>query len=124
MELACHEWHAKLAAEKTWTNLKSNMKAAHLDIGLTMMADTGGYGANNAEEQATEDATQAYFTNMIDQQTMTTATITTIMETMKQRTKSRIWKQRQNQQAAKIPSLSLVKKPLQPVKPIENEQQR
>ena len=63
MELACHEWYAKPAADKTWTNLKSNMKAAHLDLlGLTMMtAGTGGYGANNAEEQATEDATQAYF---------------------------------------------------------------
>ena len=41
MELACHEWHAKPTADKTWTNLKIAMKAAHLDLGLTIMTDTG-----------------------------------------------------------------------------------
>ena len=46
---------------------------------MTMTADTGGYGANNVEEQAAKDATQAYFTNMIDQH----ATMTAMMETMK-----------------------------------------
>ena len=41
MEIACREWRAKPAANKTWTNLKLDMKTAHLDLGLTMT--TAGY---------------------------------------------------------------------------------
>ena len=36
------------------------------------------------EEQAIDDATQAYFANMINQQTVTTTKIATLMETNKQ----------------------------------------
>ena len=82
MEIACREWRAKPAANKTWTNLKLDMKAAHLDLNLTMTMDTGGYGAHQAEK--IDKANQTYFANMLDQQTMTTATIATIMETMQQ----------------------------------------
>ena len=42
MELACREWHAKPMAYETWTNLKLDMKAAHLKLNLTMAMDTGG----------------------------------------------------------------------------------
>ena len=77
MELACCEWGAKPAADKTWPNLKLDMKAAHLDLNLTLTTDTGGYGANQAEE-----IDEAYFANMLDHQTVTATMTTTIMETM------------------------------------------
>ena len=50
----CREWRAKPAADKTWPNLKLDMKAAHLN--LMMIMDTGGYGAHQAEE--IDDANQ------------------------------------------------------------------
>ena len=81
MEVACRKWGAKPAANKTWTQLKLDIKAAHLDLGLTTTTQTGGYGAHKAEEQAIDDATQMYFANVLDQQSATTATIATIMET-------------------------------------------
>ena len=83
MEIACCEWRAKPAANKTWTKLKLDIKATNLDLGLTVMMDTAGYGAHQAEEQAINEANQTYFANMLDQQTVTTATIATICETMK-----------------------------------------
>ena len=85
MEIAFREWRAKPVDNKTWANLKLDMKATHLDLGLTTTTETGGYGAHQAEEQAIDDATQTYFAIMLDQQTVTTATIArpTIMETMK-----------------------------------------
>ena len=83
MELACRDWRAKPVADKTWINLKIHMKAAHLDLGLTTTTDTGGYGANNAEEHAAEEATQAYLANMIDQQSATNTNMNALMETIK-----------------------------------------
>ena len=32
MEIACREWRAKPVANKTWADLKINMKAAQLDL--------------------------------------------------------------------------------------------
>ena len=80
MELACRDWRAKPAADKTWANLKIHMKAAHLDLGLTTTTDTGGYGANQAAKQAIDDANQAYLANMIEQQNGTTATMANMIE--------------------------------------------
>ena len=77
MELACRDWRAKPAADKTWNNLKLEMKAAHLDLNLTLTTDTGGYGAHQAEE-----IDEGYLANMIDHQKVTTATITALMETV------------------------------------------
>ena len=84
MDIACREWRAKPAAHKTWINLKIDMKVAQLDLGVTTTTDTGGYGANQAEEQDIHDANQTHFANMIEQQNATAATIATLMEAMKQ----------------------------------------
>ena len=84
------------------------MKAAHRDLNLTMMTDTEGYSAHQAEEQAINEANQTYFANMLDQQTMTNAmTIATIMETMGQlsnQVQELTAKQTLSKQAAKINS--------------------
>ena len=40
MELACRDWCARPVVDKTWINLKIHMKAAHLDLGMTITTDT------------------------------------------------------------------------------------
>ena len=60
------------------------MKVAHLDLGVTMTADTGGYGANQAKTQSNDNATQSNFTQWINKQAVIAATIATLMETTKQ----------------------------------------
>ena len=90
MRLACRDWRGRPKIERTWPNLKTDFKAAHLDLRLCTTAGAAGFNgqANHAThtepDKPDDNAMQAYLTNLAKAALATNATVASLTATVAQ----------------------------------------
>ena len=93
LSLACRDWRLKDEADKTWANLCTHFKTAHMDHLLSVTPDSTSFQANAAINPAggpppdpapPDDATQAYLANLAEAAVANNAQVTALAATITQ----------------------------------------
>ena len=88
MSPACRDWRGRLKIERTWPNLKNDLKAAHIDLRLCTTAGASGFhgqanhAAHTDPDETDDNAMQAYLTNLAEAALATNATTTSLTATV------------------------------------------